>query len=72
MLTALGKLVSNQIMNTVTNKVVESGVWFLNSVATYLKVKIRFHESRIVLYIDSDPSYLSVSKARSRVGGIFI
>jgi hypothetical protein len=33
--------------------------------------KIRFHASDMILHIHSDASYLSVSKARSCLGGIF-
>jgi hypothetical protein len=32
---------------------------------------IRFYASDIILHIHSDASYLSVSKARSRLGGLF-
>ena len=71
MLTALGEMASNQTINTATKKVTENVVWFLNYAATHPKAKIRYHASGMVSYIDSDASYLSVSKERSRVGGHF-
>jgi hypothetical protein len=43
----------------------------LDYLATYPDSKIRFHVSDMILHIHSDASYLSVSKARSRVGGLF-
>ena len=32
-------------------------------------VDIKYHESGLVLHVDNDASYLSVRKARSRIGG---
>ena len=71
-ITALGELASSQTLNIATKKVAENVVWFLNYAETYPNAKIRYHASGMVLHIDSDSSYLSVSKARSRVGVIFI
>jgi hypothetical protein len=39
--------------------------------ATHLDTTIRYHPSDMVLHIHSDASYLSVSNARSRLGGLF-
>jgi hypothetical protein len=43
----------------------------LDFLATHLDATIRYHASDMVLRIHSDASYLSVSKARSRLGGLF-
>jgi hypothetical protein len=39
--------------------------------ATHPDATIRYHASDMVLHIHSDASYLSVSNARSRLGGLF-
>ena len=39
---------------------------------THNNVTIRYYASQMQLHIHSDASYLSASKARSRVGGHFI
>jgi hypothetical protein len=39
--------------------------------ATHLDAAIRYHASDMILHIHSDASYLSVSNARSRLGGLF-
>jgi hypothetical protein len=43
----------------------------LDYLATHQDVTIRYHTSDMVLHIHSDASYLSVSNARSRLGGLF-
>ena len=43
----------------------------LNYAATHPDASILFRASDMILYVDSDASYLSVSKARSRVAGYF-
>jgi hypothetical protein len=43
----------------------------LNYLATHPDATIRYHASDIILHIHSDASYLSVSNARSRLGGLF-
>jgi hypothetical protein len=43
----------------------------LDYLATYPDATIRYHASDMVLHIHSDASYLSVSNARSRLGGLF-
>jgi hypothetical protein len=42
----------------------------LDYLATHPDAKVRFHASYMIFHIHSDASYLSVSKARSRLGGI--
>jgi hypothetical protein len=43
----------------------------LDYLATQPDAIIRYHASNMILHIHSDASYLSVSKARSRLGGLF-
>jgi hypothetical protein len=43
----------------------------LDYLATHPEATIRYHASDMVLHIHSDASYLSVSNARSRLGGLF-
>jgi hypothetical protein len=43
----------------------------LDYLATHPDATIRYHASDIILHIHSDASYLSVSNARSRLGGLF-
>jgi hypothetical protein len=43
----------------------------LNYLATHPDATIRYHASDMILHIHSDASYLSVSNARSRLGGLF-
>jgi hypothetical protein len=43
----------------------------LDYMATHPDVTIRYHASDMILHIHSDASYLSVSNARSRLGGLF-
>jgi hypothetical protein len=43
----------------------------LDYLATHPDAAIRYHASNMILQIHSDASYLSVSNARSRVGGLF-
>jgi hypothetical protein len=42
----------------------------LDYLATHPDVTIRYHASDMILYIHSDASYLSVSNAHSRLGGL--
>jgi hypothetical protein len=39
--------------------------------ATHPDATIRYHASDMILHIHSDSSYISVSNARSRLGGLF-
>jgi hypothetical protein len=43
----------------------------LDYLATHPDAAIRYHASDVILHIHSDASYLSVSNARSRLGGLF-
>jgi hypothetical protein len=43
----------------------------LDYLATHPDATIRYHASDMILHIHSDASYLSVSSARSRLGGLF-
>jgi hypothetical protein len=43
----------------------------LDYLATHPDATIRYHASDMKLHIHSDASYLSVSNARSRLGGLF-
>jgi hypothetical protein len=43
----------------------------LDYLATHPDANIRYHASDMILHIHSDASYLSVSNARSRLGGLF-
>jgi hypothetical protein len=43
----------------------------LDYLATHPGATIRYHASHMILQIHSDASYLSVSNARSRLGGLF-
>ena len=42
----------------------------LNYLATNPNVSIQYHASGMIIYVHSDASYLSITKARSRSGGI--
>jgi hypothetical protein len=44
---------------------------FLDYLATHPDATIRYHASDMILHIHSNASYLSVSYARSRLGGLF-
>ena len=69
MLPALGTLAAAQSHGTeATAKALTK---LLNYCATHRDATIRYHASDMVLWISSDASYLSESKARSRVGGHF-
>ena len=69
MLVALGELATKQTVGVTTINVAKDVTHFLNYAATHPDAQIKYHASGMVLHIDSDASYLSVSKARSRVGG---
>jgi hypothetical protein len=56
---------------TATPKTQTSASQLLDYLATHPNAKIRCYASDMVLHIHSDASYLSVSKARSRLGGLF-
>jgi hypothetical protein len=43
----------------------------LDYMATHPDATIRYHKSYMILHIHNDASYLSVSHARRRLGGLF-
>ena len=69
MLTALGEIASKQTADTATKQVANATVIFLTYAATQPDAIISYQTSSMSLHIDSDASYLLVTKARSRVGG---
>jgi hypothetical protein len=54
-----------------TEKAQEATNQKLDYMAAHPKATIRYHASNVILHIHSDASYLSVSNARSRLGGLF-
>ena len=68
MLVALGTLATQQ--SKPTESLWNDITWFLNYAASHPHT-IFFSASDMILHIASDGSYLSDSKSRSRVGGIF-
>ena len=69
MLVALGTLASQQ--ENPTEALWNDITWFLNYAATHPDAIICFSKSDIILHVSSDGSYLSETKSRSRVGGMF-
>jgi hypothetical protein len=55
----------------VTKKTQAAMNQLLDYLATHPDATIRYHASDMILHIHSDASYLSVSNARSRLGGLF-
>ena len=64
MLTALGSIAAQQSKGT--EKTYANTLWLLNYAATHPNSKIRYTTSDIILYIQSDASYLSETRAYSR------
>ena len=69
MLVALVTLATQQ--SKPTESLWKDITWFLNYAASHPDTKNCFPASDMILHIASDGSYLSESKSRSRVGGIF-
>ena len=69
MLVALGTLATQQ--SKPTESLWDDINWFINYAASHQDAKNCFSASEMILYIASDGSYLSETKLRSRVGGIF-
>jgi hypothetical protein len=65
----LNDIVTEQIK--ATEKTQSTTNQMLDYLATHPDATIRCHASDMVLHIHSDDSYLSVSNARSRLGGLF-
>jgi hypothetical protein len=57
--------------NKATEKTQAATNQMLDYLAIHQDATIRYHTSDMVLHIHSDASYLSVSNARSRLGGLF-
>jgi hypothetical protein len=55
----------------VTDKTQAATNKLMDYLATHTDANIRYHASDMILHIHSDASYLSVSNARSRLGGLF-
>ena len=66
-LTAIGSISAQQSKGT--EKTYTDTLWLLNYVATHPNVKIHYTASNMILYIQSDASYLSEPRSRSRAGG---
>jgi hypothetical protein len=56
---------------TATEKTKTAAGQLLDYLATHPDAKYRFRASDMILHIHSEASYLSVSKARIRLGGLF-
>jgi hypothetical protein len=69
MLAAIGELATQQTAGT--KQTMEALTKLLNYAASHPEATIRFIASDMLLAIESDASYLSVSKARSRAAGYF-
>ena len=68
-LVATGSIGSSQANATQFTR--EECDWLMDYVACHPLSVIRYHASGMILYIHSDASYLSESRARSRAGGHF-
>ncbi|KAI2503406.1 Reverse transcriptase (RNA-dependent DNA polymerase) [Fragilaria crotonensis] len=69
LLTAIGELATEQSEGTKTT--MEKLSQLLNYCATHPNATVRFTASDMILAVESDASYLSVVKARSRAAGYF-
>ena len=69
MLVALGTISTQQ--SKPTEFLWDDITWFLNYAASHTGTNFFFSASDMILHIASNGSYLSETKSRSRVGGIF-
>ena len=69
MLVTLGDIAANQ--SKATKHTMQEINWLLDYAASHADAKITYTASNMILRIHSDASYLSVPRARSRVGGHF-
>ena len=69
MLVALNTLAADQSTATIHTK--NAVHQLLDYVSTHPCTTVRYHASDMCLHVDSDASYLSVKKSRSRAGGYF-
>jgi hypothetical protein len=67
MLTTIGEIPTQQA--SATKVTLRAVTQLLNYAATNPKAIVHFHASDMILYVQSDASYLSVSKAHSRAAG---
>ena len=67
MLTAISAIATQQAKGT--KATMDAIIHLLNYCATHPDAAVRFHASDMILHIESDASYLTAPKARSRVGG---
>jgi hypothetical protein len=67
MLTAISTLATQQAQPTA--QTMTDLVTLLNYAATHPNAVVRFQQSDMILHVESDASYLSAGKARSRAGG---
>jgi hypothetical protein len=67
MLPALGTIATQQ--SAATRKTMSAVVRLLNYAATHPDASLLYIASDMVLHVDSNTSYLSETKARSRVAG---
>jgi hypothetical protein len=67
MLAAIGSIATHQA--SATKKTIHAIIQRLDYAATHPDAIIRFNASDMVLYVESDSSYLSKTKAHSRVAG---
>jgi hypothetical protein len=67
MVTAIGSIATEQ--SCATQLTMKAVTRLLNYAATHPDAKIRYHASDMILYVERDASYLSETKARSRVAG---
>ena len=68
-LVTLGELAAQQTQPT--EKTMSEVTWMLDYAAAHPDATITYHASKMMLWCDSDASYLSAPKARSRSGGFF-
>jgi hypothetical protein len=69
MLVALGKIAYNQSKGT--QATAQALTQLLNYAAAHPDATVRYTASDMYLHVNSDASYLSEAKARSRAGGTF-
>jgi hypothetical protein len=67
MITAIGSIATQQA--NATTATMQAITQLLNYCATHPNAVVRYYSSDMVLYIESDASYLSETKARSRAAG---
>ena len=67
MLKAIGTIATQQA--TPTRHTLEKIVWLLNYAATYPNAIVRYTASDMILFVESDASYLNENKARSTASG---